>query len=222
MTEDTLIALLTQQVKPLLRDLPPNASAETREAIAGEIAEAAWSGLAILLRHSLARGEPAALEEIGHFERTRTGIRFVPAASLLEAASLRDAPADAHAWMVERAVLYLEEGAALLQSVPPEARRLPGDRTEAELTPEQKMLRSMLKRPIDQDPLAAHLSRVAHTLTVMLRRIETAGSGSAGAPAEPRAPRGRQRRGQAEGAERQDAPPATAEGADPTGLTMQP
>jgi len=221
MTEDTLIALLTQQLKPMLGGLPADASAETRAAVAGEIAEAAWSGLAILLRHSLSIGEPAALEEIGHFERTRSEIRFVPAASLLQAASLRDAPADAHAWMVERAVLYLEEGMALLQSVPPEARRLPGDQTEAGVTPEQKLLRAILGRPIDQDPLAAHLSRVARGLTAMVRRIETPSSGSTGTPADPRARR-RRRREQAEGFEAQDFPPPTTEGADPTGLTTQP
>ena len=171
MTEETLVALLTQLLKPTLRDLPATRTAAQLDAQAAIVADAAWAGLVMLLRQSLATGEPAALADVGHFERTDAEIRFVPAAALLEAASLQKTPADAHVFMIERAVLYLREGMALLQSVPFEARAQAIPAAEI-LTPEEKLLRAIFGRSGAADaPLVDRLDPIARGLAVMVRRL---------------------------------------------------
>jgi hypothetical protein len=232
MTEDTLVALLTQMLKPTLRGLPAARSDRDRDAQAAAVAEAAWSALVLLLRQSLATGEPAALEDIGHFERTAREIRFVPAAALLDAASLADAPADAHAWKVERAVLYLREGVALLQTVPPEARRLVATRDAP--TPEEKLLQAIFGHRGTESELADQLTRLARGLSVMAGRLASPASRPDAAraerpdasPAAPRASRRRQRRYDRppEGLERFEGEPRpeTIGEAGPTSATTEP
>lgn len=132
MDEETVIHLLSRIVKHILADLDLPWTSEQQQEVSDRLSDAAWRGLILLLRQTLATDRSVILDEFGRFEKAPSGWVFEPAASLVEATALQLPPTAGYISLAHEALYRLEQGLELIKAVPTDV-ELPRSKTQIEL-----------------------------------------------------------------------------------------
>jgi hypothetical protein len=115
MDEKTVLALLAQLISRYLnhnaglRDVPSH--------LAPDVANAAWDALILLMRQTLVTESTITLADIGVFERYGESWTFAPAATLIEAASLKLPPETGQADIAAMLVFHVQTAERLLDNL---------------------------------------------------------------------------------------------------------
>ncbi|HEX7957277.1 MAG TPA: hypothetical protein VF508_10065 [Pyrinomonadaceae bacterium] len=160
-------ATVTMLLSRLITQVEGQYGGDARPEFADRLAQSAWSGLVMLLRHSFAQGDELLLEEVGLFSEGEEDWAFRPAATLAEAASLKLPAEEARQRLARQVMFYLDTAAALLRDLPRDV-ELPATQPTAE----EKMYRAVFAQESPRRLLSREVRRVSNSLRRLAAGLE--------------------------------------------------
>ncbi len=163
MNQSTITTLLSRLITQLEQHYIDGGD---RREFADRLAQAAWSGLVMLMRHSFAQSDELLLEEVGHFRKREEAWTFLPAETLLEADSLRLPVEEASTLHAHQVLFYLDTAAALLRDLPHDV-----ELSSAQLTAEEKLGRAIFGEQFNR-LLSQEVKRRSKSITRLAAGLE--------------------------------------------------
>lgn len=166
MNQATIKMLLSRLITQLESDYVERGGARRRE-LADRLAQAAWSGLVMLMRHSFAESNEMLLEEVGLFRKGEEGWTFIPADTMLEAESLRMPTEAALVTHARQVLFHLDTAAGLLRGMPHDV-ELPTQFSDKQ----EWLYRAVFESESSPRRLSSEVERMSHTVARLAAGLE--------------------------------------------------